>query len=72
LIASGAQAKTEKRAVVHQLSTALKMDPTPFETLLDVREDKSEAKLGDPGELFAAYLQSIQRMIEFVDKLEGA
>ncbi len=72
LIASGAHARTEKRAIVHQLSSTLKMDVTPLETLLDVREDKSGAKLGDPGELFAAYLQCNQRMIEFVDKLEGA
>lgn len=70
LIASGAHAKTEKRAVVHQLSHTLKMDVTPFEKLLDVREDKPGMEIGDPGELFAAYLQCIQRMIEFVDKLE--
>jgi predicted nucleotidyltransferase len=70
LIASGAHAKAEKRAVVHQLSHTLKMDVTPFEKLLDVREDKPGMEIGDPGELFAAYLQCIQRMIEFVDKLE--
>jgi hypothetical protein len=69
LIASGAHAKTDKRAIVHQLGHTLKMDVTPFETLLDVREDKPGVE-GDPGELFAAYLQCIQRMIEFVDKLE--
>jgi hypothetical protein len=47
------------------------MDVAPFSTLLDIREDKS-SEIGDPGELFAAYLQCIQRMIEFVDGLEGA
>jgi len=26
---------------------------------------------GDPGELFARYLQSVQQMIKFVDGLEG-
>jgi hypothetical protein len=77
MIASGAHAKTEKRAIVHQLGHTLKMDVTPFETFLDVREDvggvSGEDKPGvdaDPGELFAAYLQCIQRMIEFVDRLE--
>jgi predicted nucleotidyltransferase len=73
LVVSGAHAKSEKRAVVQQLSLRLKMDVTPFETLLDVREDKPQIEggaFGDPGELFAAYLQCIQRMIEFVDKLE--
>lgn len=80
LVASGVHAKAEKRAIVHQLGQSLKMDVTPFQTLLDLREDKagdemsrgeSGDRLEDPGELFAAYLQCIQRMIEFVDKLEA-
>jgi hypothetical protein len=69
LVASGVHSKTDKRAIVHQLGHTLKMDVTPFETLLDIREDKPGIE-ADPGELFAAYLQCIQRMIEFVDKLE--
>ena len=70
LVVAGMDAKTERRAVVHQLSEALKMDVTPFEILLDVREDKSGREIGDPGELFAKYLDCIRRMIEFVDTLE--
>ncbi len=70
LVAAGVVAKTERRAVVHQLSHRLKMDVTPFETLLDVREDKAGAEIGDPGELFAKYLECIRRMVEFVDRLE--
>ncbi len=70
LVAAGVSAKTERRAVVHQLSHTLKMDATPLETLLDVREDKAGPETGDPGELFARYLQCIQRIIEFVDRLE--
>ncbi len=46
------------------------MDATPLETLLDIREDKAGEDLGDPGELFARYLQCIRRMVEFVDGLE--
>lgn len=70
LVAAGVEAKTERRAVVHQLSHTLKMDATPFETLLDVREDKAGVEIGDPGELFAKYLECIRRMVEFVDRLE--
>jgi len=74
LIAAGVPAKTEKRAIVHQLSHTIRMDATPFETLLDVREDKPGVEIGgdanDPGELFAKYLQCVRRMIEFVDRLE--
>ena len=69
MVVAGNDAKTERRAVVHQLSHMLKMDVTPFETLLDIREDKS-GDPGDPGELFAGYLECIRRMIEFVDRLE--
>jgi predicted nucleotidyltransferase len=70
LVVSGATAKTERRAVVHQLGQILKMDVSPFDILLDIREDKSGVDPGDPGELFAAYLERIQRLIEFVDGLE--
>jgi len=69
LAAGGVNAKTDRRAVVHQLSHTLKMDVTPFEILLDVREDKSGPEIGDPGELFAKYLECIRRMVEFVDQL---
>jgi len=70
LLAAGIDARTERRAVVHQLSHRLKMDTTPLETLLDVREDKLGQEIGDPGELFARYLECVRRMIEFVDRLE--
>jgi predicted nucleotidyltransferase len=70
LVVSGATAKTERRAVVHQLGQTLKMDTTPFDILLDIREDKSGVDPGDPGELFAMYLERIQRIVEFVDRLE--
>jgi hypothetical protein len=48
----------------------LKMDTSPFDILLDIREDKPGVDPGDPGELFAMYLERIQRLIEFVDGLE--
>lgn len=69
LVASGIDAKTERRAVVRQLSETLKMDVIPFDVLLDIREDRAGREIGDPGELFAKYLECIRRMIEFVDKL---
>jgi hypothetical protein len=70
LMAAGVDAKTDRRAVVHQLGTTIQMDVTPLETLLDIREDKSGVDPGDPGELFAKYLECVRRMIEFVDGLE--
>jgi len=70
LLAAGIEAKVERRAVVRQLGAAIQMDVTPLEILLDLREDKAGPEAGDPGELFAKYLECIQRMIEFVDHLE--
>ena len=70
LLAAGMEAKSDRRAVVHQLGTALRMDVTPFVTLLNIREDKA-GDPGDPGELFAQYLDCVRRLVEFVDKLEA-
>jgi hypothetical protein len=70
LVAAGVDAKTQRRAVVHQLGETLRMDVSPFEILLDVREDKTGPEVGDPGELFASYLECIRRLVEFVDRLE--
>ena len=70
LVAAGVEAKTQRRAVVHQLAETLHMDVAPFQLLLDVREDKTGPELGDPGELFARYLECIRRLVEFVDRLE--
>ena len=69
LVAAGIDAKTQRRAVVRQISDVLKMDVWPFEVLLDIREDQSGVDPGDPGELFAKYLDSIRRLVEFVDKI---
>jgi predicted nucleotidyltransferase len=67
---AGIKAKTERRAVVRQLAHTLEADLTPFEVLLDLREDKAGTDPGDPGELFAQYLVCINRLIAFVDGLE--
>ena len=70
MVVGGVDAKTERRAVVRQLSSTLAMDVRPFEVLLDVREDKAGVDVGDPGELFAQYLECIRRLVEYVDRLE--
>ena len=70
LQAAGVEAKHDRRAVVRQLASVLKLDMSPFDTLLDIREDKP-GDPGDPGELFAQYLQCIRGLVEYVDRLEG-
>lgn len=70
MLAAGQEARHDRRALVAQLGSVIKMDVSPFETLLDIREDKP-GDPGDPGELFARYLECIRRLVEFVDRLEA-
>ena len=71
LIAGGIHAKSDRRAVVHQLRDTIGMDVSAFEILLDIREDKSGVDPGDPGELFARYLECVRRLVEYADGLEA-
>ena len=70
MLAAGQDGKHDRRALVKQLGSVVQMDVSPFETLLDIREDKP-CDPGDPGELFARYLECIRRLVEFVDRLEA-
>jgi hypothetical protein len=69
LILAHGSGKSDRRGVVHQVGETLEMDVKPFHILLDIREDRS-VDPGDPGELFAQYLECIRRLVEFVDGLE--
>ena len=68
LVLADGDARTERRAVLHQLQEKLKADMGPLGVLLDVREDRAGTDPGDPGELFAKYLMSIQALVLFVDR----
>ncbi len=70
LLASGIEAKTQKRDVVRQIAQQLKIDMSPFETLLELREEKRVPEEVDPPSLFGRYLQSIRRLVEYVDTLD--
>jgi hypothetical protein len=72
LMVSGDHSKSDRRAIVRHLGLKLQMDVKPFDILLDVREDKSGVDPGDPGELFAQYLECIRRLVEFVDGLDSS
>jgi hypothetical protein len=64
----------ERRAVVERLGIAMRADMSSFTTLLDLRENKnmgeSSNAAGEPAELFARYLESVRKLVEFVDGLE--
>ena len=68
LLVAGVEAKADRRAMAGQFGTVLKLDARPFETLLDIREGNKGVAPDDPADLFAAYLESIRKMVEFVDR----
>jgi hypothetical protein len=68
LIALGETEPETKRAAVARLATRCGFDGTAFETVLDVREKRLDAKKIDVKELFARYLASVEHVTNAVDQ----
>ena len=66
----GVEVPPQKREVVRLAQEHFGIDPTPFETLLDVREARIKPKEMDPLTVLAAYLRAIDTVIDAVDRLE--
>jgi len=69
LLISGIECGFEKRDIARKL-TAIKVDPAPFDILLDLREEKKKASEAEPQQLFADYLKQIEAVVDYVDRLE--
>jgi hypothetical protein len=59
----------DRRSVVRELGERLAQDMTAFDHLLDIREGKAAPQEADPATLFGKYLASIERLIDYVDRL---
>lgn len=59
-----------KRDIVDCAKQRFGIDPTPFETLIDLRENKRKPKDIEPKPLFGLYLGQIQTVIDAVDRIE--
>jgi predicted nucleotidyltransferase len=70
LLLSGVPAQGGKRQTLEQAREKFGIDPAPFLTLLDLRENKIKPKEADPAPLFARFLKEIQTVVEAVDRLE--
>ncbi len=70
LLLYGVDARFEKSAIVSQAAEKFGIDPSPFQTLLELRERKTKARQIQPGPLFERYLKEIQIVINAVDRLE--
>jgi predicted nucleotidyltransferase len=69
LLVSGLPSGSRKREIVRHLPD-IGADSTPFDTLLDLRDQTKLAKDVDPEALFASYLQQIEELVHHVDRLE--
>jgi predicted nucleotidyltransferase len=69
LLVSGLPCGWRKREIVRHLPN-IGADGTPFDTLLDLRDQSKLAKDVDPGALFAAYLHAIEALVHHVDQIE--
>jgi predicted nucleotidyltransferase len=69
LLLAGLPAGLLKREVARELPR-LGADPFPFDTLLDLREQKKKPGDVDPEALFESYLREIETVVAYVDRLE--
>ena len=69
LLVSGLPAGLQKREIARALA-GMGADASPFDTLLDLREQKKNAGDVEPEALFASYLRQIETVVAYVDRLE--
>jgi predicted nucleotidyltransferase len=69
LLVCGLPAGFRKREIVRHLAD-IGADGTPFDTLLDLRDQSKLAGDVDPETLFASYLKQIEALVSHVDRLE--
>ena len=70
LILRGVESKSRKRDVVEQTRETFGIDPKPFTTLLDLREERIKAREVEPVGLLDSYLKQISIVIDAVDRLQ--
>lgn len=69
LILKSGEAPAKKRDVVHRAGLVLGLDPAPFLTLLDLREELEQGPAFEPSALLAKYMKEIEKVIGAVDAL---
>ena len=66
----GVETSGRKREVIAGVHDHFGVDPQPFQTLLDLREDRVKARDVDPAPLLSSYLDGVSLVIDAVDRLE--
>jgi predicted nucleotidyltransferase len=70
LILQGVPAPARRREIIERTRETFGIDPAPFNTLLDRREQKIQPKDIQSEALLAAYMKEIGKVIDAVDSLE--
>jgi len=70
LILCGTDAPARKRDIIEHARERFGIDPAPFTSLLDRREEKIKPKEIEPVALLAAYMKEIGKVIDAVDVLD--
>jgi hypothetical protein len=68
LVALGFERVATKREAIDRLAEVLGFDPTPFRTLLEVREGRRRAEDLDVPATLRIYLAAVERVVEEVDR----
>jgi hypothetical protein len=71
LILCGVDAPARKRDIIEHARERFGIDPAPFTSLLDRREEKIKPKEIEPVALLAAYMKEIGKVINAVDILDN-
>jgi predicted nucleotidyltransferase len=72
LLLLGQEAPVAKPDCVRATAQLLKLDPTPFERIFEIRtSDNLPSSERDANELFSAYMLQIEQVVEAVDELDG-
>ena len=66
---SGADAGPHKREVIQKAGEVFGIDAAPFESLLDVRDDRRKARDFEPVDTLSACMKGISQVIDSVDQL---
>ncbi len=70
LILHGVDVPGKKREIIARSQERFAIDPAPFQSLLDLREEKGKPKEIEPEALLAAYMNEIGKVIDAVDSLD--
>jgi predicted nucleotidyltransferase len=70
ILDGNAKVPSRKRDIIERTHDRFGIDPAPFRSLLDYREEKIKPKEIEPQALLASYLREIGKVIDAVDVLE--